>query len=144
MIELLPGEAIVAKAKSANYEVALTNWRIVARGSSLGADAEQTIPLDCVDSFFIGTARKSILLFLGIAVSVAFLILKEELLVVVAIALLVAWWFFAERGAQIISRSGKTVIGLMATGPRLDSVTQFLAAVQNALRERQDSKEASR
>lgn len=137
MIQLLPGEEVVASFKGANYEVQLTTWRVVSKGQTLGADAERAIPLDCVDSFFVGTSRHNALLVLGIASFVAFVALKSTTLLALAALLVASWWLFAKRGAHVISRSGKTVILLEATGTNLESVTQFLTATQNALRVRQ-------
>lgn len=136
MMRLMQQEEVKAQLKGIGYEVTLTNWRVVARGESLGAAAEQIIPLECIDSVFIGTSRHNILLYLGIVAMIGVVMARSMSLLAAAVILLALWWVLAKRGAQIISLSGKTVIGIQTSGADGDDVTQFVDAVQESLRHR--------
>ena len=134
MIQLLQDEQELASVRGGNYEVVLTDWRAVAKGTSLGADSEQVIPLDSVDSLFVGTSRNNLFLLLGVLFAVGFFGVQEVALLALATLMFALWWFLAKRGAQIISRSGKTIITLEAARTNFEAVTQFVMVVQRTLR----------
>lgn len=136
MMRMLPQEELLASVRGTNYQVALTNWRVVSRGESLGATVEQIIPLESVDSVFVGTSRYNVLLYWGIATLIGGFAVRSMGLFAVTAILFALWWLLAKRGAQIISRSGKTVIVLHTTGGDGEAVTQFVSAVQETLRNR--------
>lgn len=138
MMRMLPQEELLASVRGTNYEVALTNWRVVSRGESLGATVEQIIPLESVDSVFVGTSRYNLLLYLGIATLIGGLAVSSMGVLVVAALLCALWWLLAKRGAQIISRSGKAVIVLQGTGGVGEAVSQVVSAMQETLRKMKD------
>lgn len=134
MIRLLPHEEVRASLSGTGYEVALTDWRIVARGESFGATLEQVIPLECVDSTFVGTSRHNSLLYLGGGAFVGAVVTSSMGLVSMAAVLLGLWWILAKRGAQIFSRSGMTVIVIQSSGTDGEGFVQFMDALQDSLR----------
>lgn len=139
-IQLLPNERELASVRGSQFEVALTDARVVSRETSFGGDAEWSIPLAHVDSVFVGTSRRSWLL-VGSFVLGGYSVYSLDsglpmIPLLGAVLLFTLWWFLARRGAVITSTSGQTKIALSAGAAGLDAVTDFVAAVNGEVARR--------